>query len=145
MRAISSSGRLTVLALTVLLLCFGYFALNESLRTRKAEREFAQLRPESVVAVRFGNGTITKREEIDAVVAALQRSHWRTFERKYSTERQRLLLVRQNALPYIVDLRPLADGSDLVQIIRFNPSNQAETLLLAGENGEVRRLLQAGF
>lgn len=141
MPTLNSNWRLTILALTVALLCFGYFLLNEALRTRAAKREFARLQPESVTAVRLGGEPITSRDEIPALVVALQHSHWKAFTTKYSTERHRLLLVRKDALPYIVDLRPLADGADLVQIIRFNPANQTEVLLLSGENREIRRIL----
>ena len=142
MRTLSSNRRLTVLALIVVVVCFAYFLFVESSRTEKSKQEFAKLRPESVTAIRFGKSSISKREDIDAIVAAIQRSHWKTFERKYSTERQRMILVREGAPSYIVDLRPVGEGADLVQVVRFNGSNQSETLLLSGENCEVEPLLK---
>lgn len=142
MRTFNSSQRLTILVLTVLVVCFAYFLFIESRRVQKSKQDFAQLRPESVVAIRFEKRSILKREDIDAIVAAIQQSHWKKCERKYSTERQRMILVREGEPSYIIDLRPLGEGSDLVQVVRFNSSNQSETLLLNGENQAIVPLLR---
>lgn len=142
MRILSSNQRLTVLALVVVVVCLAYFLFVESSRTERAKQEIAKLRPESVTAIRFGKGSILNREDIDAIIVAIQHSDWKTFERKYSTERQRMILVRGGAPSYIVDLRPLGEGSDLVQVVRFNSSSQSETLLLSGENREIEPLLR---
>jgi hypothetical protein len=142
MRILSSNQRLTILALIVVVVCFAYFLFAENSRTERSKQEFAQLQPESIIAIRFGKSSILKRDDINAIVAAIQRSHWTTFEKKYSTERQRMILVREGTPSYIVDLRQLGEGSDLVQVVRFNSSNQSETLLLSGENREIRPLLR---
>ncbi len=141
MRTPSVNSRLAVLTVSIITLCFGYFYVAESLRYRAAERHFGKLDADMISSVRIDGRTINDRATIHHIVGVLQRSDWKVLERRYSSDRQRLILNVDGGRPIMLDVRPLRDGTKIVQLLNYNPANQGVTVLLCGENSELGPLL----
>jgi hypothetical protein len=144
MPTLSANQKLVAMLAATLCACLAFLWIAEHHRMRKGARVVDSLTPDSITSITYEGKTITEPQQIANVLGTLQQSEWHALERRYARDHKRMILRTRTHL-YVVDVRPLGNGTDIVQFVAFNPSNQGETVLVAGENSTLEPTLQSTF